>query len=259
VAIPDITLTVLAGRVHEGERMAHQALEVGINAGYPDARVFFAIQLITIRIVQDRLGELDALVTKIVTQHHGLWTWQAALALIHCQRGHLDEARLVFQKLAADDFTNYPYDILWLTGMALSAEVCAELDDAPRAAVLAHLLAPYADQFVTAGPVGCFGSVARYLGRLAATVGRLDEADAHFAAAAAAHTRIGAPAWLARTQLDWAALLLTRQHHGDIQTAARLLGQAQATARQLALNTLERRAATLIEKVHQVSRLENQA
>jgi class 3 adenylate cyclase len=257
MAIPDITLTVLAGRVHEGERMAHQALEAGTSAGYPDAQVFFAIQLVTIKTVQDRLGELEALVTQIVTQHHGLWAWQAVLALIHCQRGHLDDARLVFEKLAADDFASFPYDVQWLTGMALSAEVCAELGDAPRAAILAHFLAPYADQFVSSGPVSCFGSVARYLGRLAATMGRLDDADTHFATATAAHTRIGAPAWQARTQLDWATLLLTRQHHGDIHLAANLLGQAQATARQLALNAIERRAATLIQKVHQVSRLED--
>jgi hypothetical protein len=246
VAIPDITLTVLAGRVHEGERMAHQMLEVGTSAGYPDAQVFFVAQLVTIRTVQDRLGELEALVTKIIAQHRGVrWAWQTLLALIHCQRGHVDEARLLFEKLATDDFANFPYDIHWLTGMALSAEVCAELGDAPRAAVLARLLAPYADQFVAAGPVSCFGSVARYLGRLAATMGRLDEADTHFATAATAHTRIGAPAWLARTQLDWAALLLTRQHHGDVQMATDLLDQALTTARQLDLNTLEQRAVTL--------------
>ncbi len=246
VGIPQAGLTQLGGRVHEAERLAHQALERGASAGFPDARVLFAIQLLASKITQGRLGELETLVAEAVAQHPDQWGWQAALALVHCELGRRVKARQVFEKLAADDFASLPYDVSWLSGMALSAEVCAELGDTPRAAVLSRLLAPYADQFVTAGPVTCFGSVARYLGRLAATAGRLDEADVHFAVAADAHARVGAWAWLARTQLDWAALLLTRQGYGDAQVAAKLLDQALATARQLALGALEQRAVTLI-------------
>lgn len=248
VAIPQAGLTVLAGNVHEGERLAHQALEVGLSAGYPDARQFFAVQMLAIRIVQGRQHELEDLLTEVVAECPALWGWQAALALVHCGLDRWAEARSVFDKMAADDFASCPYDFSWLSGMALSAELCAELGDVPGAAVLCRLLAPYADQFVTAGNVICHGSVARCLGRLAATVGSLDEADAYFATAAAAHARIGATAWLARTQLDWAALLLTRQGHGDVEVATELLGQALATARQLALGTVERRAVTLMAK-----------
>jgi class 3 adenylate cyclase/tetratricopeptide (TPR) repeat protein len=248
VTVPHAVLTVLAGRVHEGERLAHQGLEVGVSAGYPDARLYFAAQLLAIRIVQGRLGELEALLAELVAQRPDLWVSQAALALIHCELDRRVEARSVFEKLAADDFANHPYGVNWLAGMALSAEVCAELGDVPGAVVLFHLLAPYADQFVTTGPLNCLGSVARYLGRLATTLGRLDEADAHFAAAVAAHTRIGAPAWLVRTQLDWADLLLTRQGPDDVQMAVKLLDQALATARQLALNTVAQQAITLIER-----------
>jgi class 3 adenylate cyclase/tetratricopeptide (TPR) repeat protein len=243
--ISHVALTVLAGHVHDGERLAHQALEVGGSANYPEARLFFGVQLLAIRIVQDRLGELKDLVAEFVTQHPSLWAWQPVLALCHCELSHWDEARVVFQRLAADDFASRPYDVNWLAGIALSAEVCAELGDVSAAAVLFRLLTPYADQFVTAGPVTCLGSVARYLGRLAATMGRLDEAHAHFTAAAAAQTRIDAPAWLARTQLDWANLLLNRGRHGDTQMATKLLDQTLATARQLDLSTLEQRAVTL--------------
>ncbi|MGH3962560.1 MAG: ATP-binding protein [Pseudonocardiaceae bacterium] len=256
VSISHATLTVLAGRVHEGERLAHQALEAGVNAGYPDARLFFGAQLLAIRILQGRLGELEAPIAEFVAQHPVVWGWQAALALCHCDLNRWDEARVVLQKLTADDFASRPYNVNWLSGMALSAEVCAELGDVHGAAVLSRLLSPYADQFVTSGPVSCYGSVARYLGRLAATMGCLDEAGAHFAAAAAAHARIGASAWLALTQLDWANLLLTRQGHGDVQMATELLGQALHTARQLTLSTIEQRTVTLIEKA---SRLEDQA
>jgi hypothetical protein len=160
----------------------------------------------------------------------------------------VDDARDVLAKLAANDFASLQWDVTWLTGMVLCAEACAELDDAADGAVLADILAPYANQFVTAGPVTFLGSVAQYLARLAVTARNLDEADTHFAAAAAAHTRVGAPAWLVRTQVDWSSMLLTRQRDGDAHKAVELLDQALATARELALDTLERRAHALREK-----------
>ncbi|MGH3807500.1 MAG: ATP-binding protein [Pseudonocardiaceae bacterium] len=259
VAVPHAALVVLAGKVHEGELLARQALEMGISANYPDARMFFAMHLLVIKAVQCRLGELEELVSEVIVQCPDQWGWQAALALAHCEFGRRVEARAVFDKMATDDFASLAYDVTWLSGMALSAELCAELGDGCAAAVLYRLLTPYADQFVAAGNGLCLGSVARYLGRLAATMGALDEANAHFAAAAAAHTRSGAAAWLIRTQLDWAVLLRTRQDDGDIEVAAEQLGQVLVAARQLALSTLERRAVRLLEKAHSVPLLEDQS
>jgi AAA ATPase domain/Adenylate and Guanylate cyclase catalytic domain len=249
MAVPNITLTVLAGRLAEGERLAHLALEAGIRADHPDARVFFACQLLMIGLAQDRLSHLETLFTRSAAQYPDEWVWQAILARVFCRLGRVDDARVVLGKLAANDFANLPRNVGWLTGMTLCAEVCAELGNVTDGAALTCLLAPYADQFVTAGPVIFLGSVAHYLGQLALTGDDLDDADAHFAAAAAAHTRIGASVWLVRTHLDWSAMLLTRRHYGDVRQAADLLSQAQVTARELGLNTLEQRARTLLQQV----------
>jgi tetratricopeptide (TPR) repeat protein len=249
MAVPNITLTVLAGRLAEGERLAHLALEAGIRADHPDAHVFFAGQLLTIGLTQDHLGHLETLFTKSAAQYPDQWIWQAILARVFCGLGRVDDARAVLGKLAANDFANLPRNVTWLTGMVLCAEMCAELGNVTDGAALAHLLAPYADQFVTAGPVVFLGSVAHYLGRLAVTGDDLDDADAHFATAAAAHTRIGASVWLVRTHLDWSAMLLTRRHYGDVRQAADLLSQAQVRARELGLSTLEQRARTLLQQV----------
>ncbi|MGH3875078.1 MAG: ATP-binding protein [Pseudonocardiaceae bacterium] len=250
VAVSHAALTILAGRLHEGERLAHQAREVGDSAGNPDAGLFFGAQLLAIRIVQGRLGDLEAIAVDLVNQYPDIWGWRAALALCHCHLDCRDEARVLFQKLTADGFTGRPYNVNWLPGMVLSAEACAQLGDVHTAATLSGLLTPYADQFVTSGPVSCYGSVTHYLGRLAATMESLDEADAHFAAAAAAHARIGAPAWLAHTQLEWAQLLLRRQRRDDVPMAARLLGQARVTARRLGLHTMEQRTIILIDQLN---------
>jgi class 3 adenylate cyclase len=258
MSVPHTSLIVLTGKVHEGELLAHQALEVGISAGYPDARMFFDLHLLAIRVVQGRLDELEDLAAELSVQYPERWGWRAALALAHCALGRRAEARSILDELAADNFDDFPYDVTWLLGMVLTAELCAELDDVPGAAVLYRLLVPYAGQFVAGGNAICLGSVGRYLGRLAATMGLLDEADTHFAAAEAAHTRIGAAAWLVRTQLDRATLLLARQGDGDVEVAAELLGQALVATRRWALGALERRAIRLLEKVHQEPLLDDQ-
>src|SRR5207253_826654 len=94
----------------------------------------------------------------------------------------------------------------------------------------------------------CHCELDRYLGMLATTLGRYFEADAHFAAAAAIHTRIGAPAWLARTQVDWGRMLLRRDGKGDAEQAGELLASALRTARRIGLPTVERRSAALLHR-----------
>ena len=125
------------------------------------------------------------------------------------------------------------------------AAVCAYLGDRARAQVLFDLLVPYASQIAfTAG--GGLGAVAHYLAMLATTFGDFGEAESRFAVAATTHERIGAPTWFARTQLEWARMLLTRRQPGDAERAQELLDQALATARELGLANIERRAVRLL-------------
>lgn len=74
------------------------------------------------------------------------------------------------------------------------------------------------------------GPVAHYLALLARTLGRLDEAAAHFEDALASTARAGAPPFLARTQYEYALLLRARGAPGDAERAASLLAEARATA-----------------------------
>jgi tetratricopeptide (TPR) repeat protein len=90
------------------------------------------------------------------------------------------------------------------------------------------------------------GSVSHYLGLLAATLERYDEAEARFEAAQSIHEEFAAPTWLARTRLEWARMLLTRRELADAEHARELLGQALATARELGLANVERRAVELL-------------
>ena len=67
-----------------------------------------------------------------------------------------------------------------------------------------------------------------------------------FTAADATNTSIPAPGWSARTRLEWARMLVTRRQTGDLERARHLLAEALATARELGLGNVERRAVTLL-------------
>lgn len=103
-----------------------------------------------------------------------------------------------------DNLTELVFDYFASPTAAVLASVCSRLGDTEGAAQLYELLAPYANQ-VASHPGIWFGSYEHHLGLLAATLGRLPEADAHFARASETHRRLGATSWLARTRLEWNA------------------------------------------------------
>ena len=86
---------------------------------------------------------------------------------------------------------------------------------------------------------GCWGSVRRFLGVLAATAGRPDEARAHFEAALERHVALDAPGLVARTRCDLGELLLA---HGERERGLELLAAAGAAAAELGMAGLAARA-----------------
>jgi len=172
---------------------------------------------------------------------------EAMVATALCETGRSADARKVFERGLAHELADLPHNWAALAIPALCALVCAHLEDASRAGTLYALIEPYADRYVDMGPAW-LGSASHYLGLLAGTLGRCGEANAHFSHAADAHRAIGATAWLARTQLDWAAMLLNRSSAADASRAAELLREALVAARQLGLEAAERRADSLLER-----------
>jgi tetratricopeptide (TPR) repeat protein len=149
--------------------------------------------------------------------------WRPGLALLYSELGRRQEARTEFEHLARRDFADLPRDSLWMACMTYLTDVCTFLGDAPRAAILYQLLLPYAGRTAVIGnATACYGAVSRYLGRLAATMERWEDAARHFEDALAMNTRMGARPWLAHTQHEYATMLL-------------------ATARELGMRALEAR------------------
>jgi hypothetical protein len=129
--------------------------------------------------------------------------------------------------------------------------VCARLGDQRRAQVMLELLLPYRGQMICTG-VSWVGAVAHYVGILEAVLGRFDDANASLVDAEAAHARVPAPTWLARTRLERARVLLARRAPGDADQARELLGKALDAARRYGLSSVERTVTALLDQTASV-------
>jgi tetratricopeptide (TPR) repeat protein len=242
---PRVGRVLLAGRIGEAETLSLKSLELGQAAGEPDAMLMFLPQRFQIRLEQGRLGEMEPAVGDVIQRMPGVRIAEAMLALIYSEMDREDEARAALRPFTDSGFQGLAADIMRVRVLTSLATVAAQLGDRTSARLLHDLLVPYADHIDTlAGTVN--GSIGHYLGLLACTLRDFDEADRRFAAAAAVHSRICAPCLLARTRLEWARMLLARRDPGDGERASELLGQALATARELGLATVERRAVALL-------------
>ena len=218
----------LDGRFDASERLAHETLAIGQRAHNENVARIFAMQMFGLRREQSRMAELEDGARAFIAQDPTLPAWRAALAVICTEVDKEAEARAAFESLAADDFGVLPHDTFWLAAIAGLADVCASLGDSRRAAVLYHLLEPYADRNVMMTPgTACSGAAARPLGRLATTLRRWPDAECHFAAARQLNTRLGARHFVAHTETQHAEMLLQRGHPGDTQRAIHLLDTAQ--------------------------------
>jgi DNA-binding NarL/FixJ family response regulator len=231
---------MFAGRFEEAERLAQQALAIGQRLRGQDALGIFGVQMFTLRREQGRLQEVAPVVRRFVQMFPEASTWRPGLALIYSELGLEQEARAEFEHLAANDFANIPRDARWVMCMAYLAEVCTFLGDAHRAAILYQCLLPHDGYNIVIGPTAaCYGAASRYLGLLAATMRRWEEAQRHFEAALAMNARMGAKPWLAHTQHAYANMLRSRSQPGDYEQASVLLDEALAISRELGMQSLE--------------------
>jgi hypothetical protein len=146
--------------------------------------------------------------------------------------------------LAASAFITVPEDESWLLNMYELAEVCAFLRDGPRAETLVSLLAPYETRVVT-GLAIVFGAVAHVIGLLETVLARWDDAARHFDLALGIGRLMEARPWVARTQSEYARMLLLRGREGDCEQARNLLDAALTSARALDMPILSERLQAL--------------
>ena len=238
-------MALTEGRLDEAQRLVDSSLQLGLRATRSDAAAAHRLHLFQIRREQGRLEEMEEVIRASVQEYPWYPMFRCALALLHCELGGHAQARLELDGLSAHGFTRIPFDNMWLFSLSMLSEVIWQLADVQGARALYLILLPYAERIAFGAEAGCSGSVSRYLGLLAATSARTDDAVRHLEAGIAASIRMHAPGWVAQAQFDLATLLLERGGSGDRDRAAQLLDEAEATCRELGMPALAAKIAAL--------------
>jgi hypothetical protein len=139
----------------------------------------------------------------------------------------------------------------WLPTMSFFAETACDLEDVEGARLCYRALEPCASYCNAggAGAVVCRRAVAKVLGRLAAPLGRAEDAERHYAAGATFNRRIGAVPYLGETLLHWAEL----RSRTDPARARTLAEEAGAIAGRLGMSVVARASEALLERLRQSS------
>ncbi|HEY4915468.1 MAG TPA: AAA family ATPase [Solirubrobacteraceae bacterium] len=242
------TRAMLAGDLDEAERLSIEAAELGSATGQPDIAAFFAGQFGVIRVMQGRGAEIVDLVRQATAENPGIPAFATFLAGIYCDLDRTEEARVVLEPFVADGFQSIPRDLIWLITMTSIAYAVAELGWTDAARPMLERLSPFIGQ-ICCIETTTYPEVGYYLGMLAATLNRFEEAEAYFSHAAATHERIGSAWALAKTQLGWGSMLAARGEREDRDRATMLLEQALASAQDRGYALVARRGLQALESV----------
>jgi tetratricopeptide (TPR) repeat protein len=236
-------MALLRGDLVEVERHARQGLELGRDAGEPDAFMLYASLIGVVRRVQGHIGDVAAL-EQIVKANPLISAWKAGLAWALCWLGRPGEAAAIVAAAAADRFEHVQWDSSRTCALALYADAAAQAGVTDAAAILYDLIEPWADQVVWLASI-TYGHARTYLGLLAAALGRHELADEHFKLAIEIQEREGMLVWAARAHLGWAEALAER---GETERARQHAARALELSREHGYVLFEPRAAAILEE-----------
>lgn len=231
----------LAGDLGAAQAHALAAMELAMADNQPDALPVYASQVFSIAWDSGTLAEIEPLIVAAVAENPLIPAFRGVLAVIYCEMDRFDEARALVEPDVAGDYGGYQWNTLWLTSMALLAEVAYQVRDTDMCATLHERLLPFREQHVFSG-VSRLGAISRYLGQLGIVLGDLDGAEADLQLALDDAARMSAPIDAARARLARAELLATRGTSADRTEARRELELVLVDAEPLGTATIARRA-----------------
>lgn len=235
---------LLEGRFTDGEREAKEALNSPKRSPQMDAVLSYGTQLLNIRIQQGCLEEAIEAARNYVAQYPSVTIWRNVVPYVYAELGREAEARIELERLDPSGAAELQYDYARLQRGAFLSETVAFLGDVERANAIYKQLLPYEQRCVVIGyGIACYGSVAHYLGMLAVTIGDLEAAKGHFELALQVNARIRSRPFLARTQFEYARMLLRIDETERAQT---LSAGALTIARDLGMKLLAGRIEAFI-------------
>jgi eukaryotic-like serine/threonine-protein kinase len=225
---------LLDGDMEEAERLAQETRHAGERAEQALAQQYYGIQMIQIRSMQGRAGELLPAVRQLAERFPGIPAWRSGQVTLAARAGDKEFAQRELNRFAADDFSLLPKDVNWVAAMSLTGEAIAMIGDTEHADRVYEQLLPYEGLVVVvARAAACNGPVDRVLGMLARAMGRLDDAERHLGNAVEIATRMDDHPGMALCGLALAEVLLERDRDNDRELALELLTTVLSTAREM--------------------------
>lgn len=176
--------------------------------------------------------------------------WKAAVVWMMALLGKTDGARLRLDAFGHHWFATHRQRMDFNGTLCLLGEAAALVGDRDLAHLIYERLLPLATRHVLLG-LGtlCWGSAARVLGMLAASLGHSRDAIRHLRQAVVLNDRIDARPWRAHSQVELGRLLAMGGATGHDESRA-LLGEALASAQLLGMTNLEDRIHALMLPVN---------
>ncbi|MDQ4132894.1 MAG: AAA family ATPase [Actinomycetota bacterium] len=249
VGLTQAALALLQSRLDDAERLLSGARAAAERASRPDMEDDAWCGLYALRREQGRAKEMADIAQRMMegapAGPHAV-VRRALLAVALAEMGNSEHAREELLAVAGDLLRPGGWNDL--LGAALVADASWLVGDAQWAEMTYERLRRWPNRHVVMGGAPySLGASDRYLGQLAALLGRFEEAETHFGAAHRRHEMLGAPEWEAHGRLDHARMLLSRSGEADVDRARALASAARDTYRALSLPSHEERAAALLE------------
>jgi hypothetical protein len=171
-------LAELDGDLAEAERASETSREHAASARTLDATSAWAGQVYRRWLLErdpDRLKDLMADVEALVAGGGHKLGWRSALAMLRLELGDEQGARALYDV----DMRHRPRGMFRLAHTAWLGELAARFGDTAGAKLLYDELLPYRHRNVVVSYCSFWGPVDGFLGRLAHTLGRNEEATAH--------------------------------------------------------------------------------
>ena len=206
VALIDAMLLMRAGRLEEAEQAAVRCVNLGMDVGDADAPGYFGAQLLAMRWLQGRTGEILPMAREVAASPTIISLDRAYPAVRRgprrergpgACRGGQARARQAPQGRTGHG----PPSSTWLLTMFAVVEAAARLEEPESAAVVYDLVLPFAGLPTMASlAVVCLGSTERTLGLAARTAGRLDDAVGHLERASRGRSTTRQPSRYSRSR-----------------------------------------------------------
>jgi hypothetical protein len=215
-------VAIAVGNFADAARLIEEEDALGAQA-VPSAKPVVHVQRYLLAELRGRVAEGAGEVRGLAAANPARPVFGCLEAYVDARLGRAREAELALSSIVVEEI---PFDQEWLFAMSLLAETAVLVGDADVAAAVYRALEPWAALNVADIAEAVRGSVSRYLGLLAGSLGRRDDAARHFEDALAANERMGLRPWLALTQYDYARLVDSPDLRGQALAGFDELGMA---------------------------------